>query len=82
MQKYVVVEIITQADGRIAAPVNAFDTEEEAKSKFHAVMTQAYKSSYPVHACVALASNGFSIMDECVMHEPTPEPEQNENEGE
>ena len=78
MQKYVVLEIITQENGRIAAPVNAYDTEEEAKAKFHDVMKGAYRSQHPIHSCVVLNSSGFSLVDECVQHEivpPEPEPE-------
>ena len=84
MQNFVVVEIIQQADGRIAAPVNAFETEAEAKSKFHEVMKRAYASSYPIHSCMLMSAEAFKILDECVKHEPQPEPEPEPepNEGE
>ena len=73
MQNFLVVEIVTQADGRIAAPVNAFETEAEARSKFHAVMTQAYKSSNPIHSCSLLTGEGFELCHECVKHEQSQE---------
>ena len=74
-QNYLVVEIITQSDGRIAAPVNAFETEADAKSKFHDVMKSAYRSAYPVHSCIVLSAEAFGIVNECVKHTPQPEPE-------
>ena len=75
MQKFVVIEIITQADGRIAAPVNAYENEADARSKFHDVMKQAYRSNYPVHSCMLMTSEAFKLEDECVKHEVQPEPE-------
>ena len=73
MQNYLVVEIIQQADGRIAAPVNAFETEAEAKSKFHEIMKRAYASQYPVHSATVLGVDAFQVADECVKHDPAPE---------
>ena len=82
-QNYIVVEIITQENGKIAAPVNAYETEAEAKSKFHDVMKSAYRSSYPIHACAILSAQAFSVDDECAIHEPQPTPEpEPEPEGE
>jgi hypothetical protein len=77
MQKFLVVEIITTAEGRIGAPVNAFGTEEDAVAKFHTVMAAAAKSAHPVHACTLLTAEGFQLRYECVKHEvqPAPEPE-------
>ena len=34
MQNYVVLEIVTQANGNIAAPVNAYETEADAMASF------------------------------------------------
>ena len=72
MQNFLVVEIIQQSDGRIAAPVNAFETEAEAKSKFHEVMKRAYTSQYPVHSCTILSAQAFQVEDECVVKDIQP----------
>ena len=76
MQKFVVVEIITQTDGRIAAPVNAFEEEPLALSKYYSVCAQASKSSYPVHSVMLMSGEAFEIKHECFKHaQPEPDPE-------
>lgn len=75
MQKFLVVEIITTDEGRIGAPVNAFENEADAVAKYHTVLAAAAKSSYPIHACTLLTGEGFQLRHECVKHDTQPEPE-------
>lgn len=75
MQKYVVVEIITQSDGRIAAPVNAFEDEAQAYKKYYTILGIAATSAYPTHGAVLLTYDGQKLESKCFKREVVEEPE-------
>ena len=55
---FIVIEIQTNADGSAGNFVWAFNSMDEAWSKYHAVLTSAAVSSLPCHACVLLGNDG------------------------
>lgn len=68
MMKYLVIEIQTNADGTVGNIVFAYDTENEAWSKFHDILHYAAVSSLPMHAAVLIANDGNLIDQKCFRH--------------
>lgn len=75
MSKYLVTEIQTWDSGAIQTPTWAYDTEEQARAKYHSVLAVAAVSKLPVHACMINTAEGFPLCHECYKHAPAPEPE-------
>ena len=74
--KYLVMEVQTDASGQVGNFVFAFDTRDEADSKYHALLSVASVSNVPVHCVYMLTSNGHFINAEVHLHEqPTPNEE-------
>jgi hypothetical protein len=57
-KKYVVLEIQTMADGKVACLVTAYDDQMQAESAYHSVLAAAALSKLPRHAAVLLTSDG------------------------
>lgn len=77
MQNYVTMEICVVADtGRIAAPVNAFESVEDARVDFYGKCKNAVKSSYLTHTVLLMNASG-SILEgpKCFRHEPAATPD-------
>ena len=55
--KHLVIEIQTLQDGQIGSIVNAYDTQAEAESKYHSVLSAAAISKIPAHGAIILDSN-------------------------
>lgn len=70
---YIVVELQTQPDGTCANLVFSFEREDEARSKFHQILSYAAVSNLPMHSAVILTNEGVAIAHECYTHEPAPE---------
>lgn len=83
MSKYLVMEIQTWDTGSIQTPTYAYDTKQQAESKFHAILSAAAVGTLPIHAAVLLTAEGYVLESRCYEHpvEPEPEPE-TEPEGE
>lgn len=67
--KYLVIELQTNSDGTVGNLVYAFDTQAEAESKYHAVLSAAAVSTVPVHAAVLMDSTGFFLERKAYKHE-------------
>ena len=65
---YIVMEIQKGADGEIATIVTAFETEAEAFSKWHAVLSVAAQSTVPMHGCVMMRETGEPMRHEYYIH--------------
>ena len=74
MQKYLVIELQTNAEGQVANIVTAFDTKLQAEAKYHTVLAAAAASSVVQHGAVMITSTGKFIHGECFTH-PVPEQE-------
>lgn len=77
IDKYIVIELQTYADGTVGNIVTAHDTRDDAESKFHTVLAAAAISQLPCHAAICVANDGFLIGNQCYRHEvaaPEPEP--------
>lgn len=66
---YIVVELLTYADGTVGNLVWAFDTRNAAEAKYHSVLAAAALSSVPIHACVLLDNRGSRFAGECYRHD-------------
>lgn len=73
--KIIVTEIQKFADGGMSTPSYAFDSQQSAEAKYHAILASAANSALPVHACIMFSEEGFPLRHECYKHEVTPEPD-------
>ena len=67
--KIIVTEIQKFADGGMSTPSYAFDSQQAAEAKYHAILAGAAVSALPVHACVMFSEEGFPLRHECYKHE-------------
>ena len=67
--RYIVIEIQTSADGTVGNLVTAYDTLNEAESKFHSIMAAAAVSKLPCHAALIVRSDGTLINSGRYEHE-------------
>ena len=65
METYVVVELQTTKDGKVANIVTQHDTRSEAESKFHSVLAAAAISGLPVHGAVLMNNHCFVLESRC-----------------
>ena len=66
--KYLVLEIQTAADGKVATIITAKDELNEAMSAFYMILAAAAVSTVPVHAAVLLMNNGAVIKSDVFDH--------------
>lgn len=66
---FIVIEIQTNTDGSVGNLVWAYATQEQAFSKYHAVLSAASVSALPVHAAVILDNTGLQIASQYFKHE-------------
>ena len=71
--KIIVTEIQKFADGGMSTPSYAFDSQQSAEAKYHAILAGAAVSALPVHACVMFSEEGFPLKHECYKHETAQE---------
>lgn len=64
---YKIIELQTNS-GSTAHIVHNADTLENAMSKYHEVLMYAAISELEKHACVVLADNGNTLVQECYEH--------------
>lgn len=65
---FVVIELQTNADGTLGNFVWSFQSEAEAMSKYHAVLSAAAVSSLPVHGAVVLRNDGLQLAGQAYKH--------------
>lgn len=76
---FIVLEFQTDAAGTtVVAPPLTYATLNEAKSKYHLILSSAAVSSVVYHAAAIMYSNGNLIESECFEHIPEPTPEEPE----
>ena len=66
--KYIVIELQTNKDGSVGNIVSVYDTQEQAESKYHAILASAAVSQVPVHAASLLTSEGYTLDSKCYTH--------------
>ena len=67
--KYLVIEIQTNADGKIGILTFSYDGRNEAESKYHAVLSAAAISTIPMHTCDLIQADGILLARQCYVHE-------------
>ena len=73
--KYIVIELQTNTDGTVGNLVYAYDSRDDADSKFHAILAAAAVSNVPRHAAVLMNSDGNVYRSECYTHTVTAQPD-------
>ena len=69
MQNFIVLRISVQENGRIAAPVNAYETEGDAWRQYFTLCSQAVNSSYTSDSVVIMTKDGFTLEKKTFEHE-------------
>ena len=77
--KFIVMQCWIDAEGKIGTPVQNFDSEDEAWSRYHGILSQAAKSNYPKHGAIIMNEDLFELEKPRIfIHEAHPEPEPEE----
>lgn len=76
--KYLVIEIQTNADGKVSNLDFAFDSRLEAESKYHSVLASAAVSTIPMHTCDLIQADGILLARQSYVHEQEVEEEPTE----
>lgn len=63
--KYIVIEIQTNQDGTVGNIVTTYDSQLEAESKYHTVLSAAAISELPEHAALLFTSQGTVLESKC-----------------
>lgn len=71
--KYLVTEIQTFENGAVSTPSYAYDDQQAAEAKYHAILASAAGSKLPVHAAILFTDEGFPLRHECYKHDVVPE---------
>ena len=58
-EKYVVIEMQTNADGTVATLTNSYPTIEAAYNKYYTVLAYAAVSTLPCHSAALMTSRGM-----------------------
>lgn len=66
--KYIVIELQVQ-DGTVANMVTAHDNLQQARAKYHAILSAAAVSGLDSHAAVLMEENGAVVAHECYTKE-------------
>ena len=66
---FIVVEAQVNADKTVGVIPTAYENENQAKSKYHTVLSAAAISSVPIHTAFLLTDDGYAISSECFRHE-------------
>ena len=65
---FIVVELQKSGEGQVANIVTAHETQLEAESKYHQVLSAAAVSQLPCHSAVLVSEEGFPIAHQCYKH--------------
>lgn len=65
---FIVIELQTNSEGQVSSLVYPYEDENEAMSKYHAVLSVAATSALPKHACCIITDEGFYLKHECFKH--------------
>lgn len=66
---YIVIEIQTAADGTVGNLVYAFDSLDEARSKYFSILAAASVSVLPCHAACIIKNTGEPVEFRYFSHE-------------
>jgi hypothetical protein len=66
---YIVIELQTDKDGKIAQIPTDHATKAEAESKYHQILAAAAISKVPIHAAVILTPEGVAQKSQCYKHD-------------
>ena len=58
---YIVLEIQTSASGSVSTLIDAYESRDQAESKFHTILAAAAISALPCHAAALLTEQGLIL---------------------
>ena len=74
--KFIVMQCWVDSEGNVGTPVQNFDNEADAWSRYHGILSSAAKSNYPQHGAIIMNQDLFQLeKPKIFFHEPTPEQE-------
>lgn len=73
---YVVIELQTGADGKVASLVHAADSYNKGLSIYHQILASAAISEVPIHACVMIKNTGYVVKSEFFDHTRKADPDE------
>lgn len=77
--KYIVQEIQTDAEGTVSLlPAVVKSSRNEGESEYYIKLGYAAISNVPIHSVIMYNQDGTPILYGCYVHQPTPEPEPEE----
>ena len=62
---YIVIELQTDKTGHVSSILTEHATQQEAESKYHAVLSAAAVSEIPVHSCIIVSNEAFPVKYQC-----------------
>lgn len=65
---FIVVELQKNENGTVGNIVTAHETQAEAESKYHAVLSAAAVSGLPTHSAILVSEEAFPIEYRCYKH--------------
>ena len=78
---FIILETQTYLDGAVGTLIDTYANQNEAESKYHAVLSAAAVSNVPRHTAFMRTDDGYVVKSECYKHEVQPEPESEEQDG-
>lgn len=66
---FIVIETQTNADKTVGMIPVAFEDENQAKAKYHQILSVAAISNVPVHAAFLVRDDGYMMISESFRHE-------------
>ena len=76
--KFIVMQCWIDSEGNLGTPVQNFNNEADAWSRYHGILSQAAKSNYPQHGAIIMNANLMELEHKVYVHDtPGPEPEPN-----
>lgn len=66
---FIVLEIQTNANGKVGTIISSYEERGQAESKYHAILSAAAVSSLPCHAAVLLTEQGLMLANGFYEHE-------------
>lgn len=65
---FIVIELQKNENGAVTNIVTEHSTQEEAESKYYAVLSAAAVSDVPVHSAIIVSEEGFPLMHQFYKH--------------
>ena len=65
---FIVIELQKNAQGEVSNIVTSHTSLDDAKSKYHLILSAAAVSEIPVHSAIIVSEDGYPVAHECYRH--------------